>query len=232
MMAKAKKKIPTQEMPPVHPEAEAKSLMCGSCQWFMAGFNGSNCQKVRSVSFDTLACREYTLPLDDPFYPIVQDKYIQGIREALRLPKFIIDDSILVEMRGYVIEDDFNKYKFGTKQDLEAINITLKKIIQLRARISTIFTSLLDIKYELEELLDHSNLWLYSKYSSVRELKNEGMRKAVLLRILPELIDINKNLEKSISLSKYVEKHLENNEMTLAKILSSSEKLWFSREKT
>jgi len=227
MMPKKK----TQEMPPVHPEAEAKSLMCGSCQWFISGFNGNNCQKTRYVTFDTIACREFTLPLDDPFFPIVQDKYIQGVRESIRSPRFTIDNSILVEMQGYIIDDDFTKYRFGTKQDLEAINITLKKIIQLRARMSTLFTSLIDIKYELEELLDHSNLWLYSKYASIRELKNENMRKAILLRIIPEVIDISKNLEKNMATAKYVERHLENNEMTLAKILGSSEKLWFSKEK-
>lgn len=224
-----KKKL--QEIPPQHPEAEAKSLMCGSCQWFTAGFNGVNCQKTRSVVIDTIACREFILPLDDPFFPIVQDKYIQGIREALRSPKFLIDDSILVEMRGYIIEDDFTKYRFGTKQDLEAMNLTLKKIIQLRSRISTIYTSLIDTKYEFEELQNHSNLWLHSKYESIRDLKNESMRKAVLLRIIPEIIDISKNIEKNMVTAKYIENHLEKNEMTLTKILSSSEKLWFSKEK-
>jgi len=226
------KKKPLQEkMPQQHPEAEAKSLMCGSCQWFTAGFNGNTCQKTRMVSFDTLACKEFTLPLDDPFYPIVQDKYIQGIREALRSPKFLIDESILIEMRGYIIEDDFLKYKFGSKQDLEAINITLKKIIQLRSRISTIFTSLIDVKYEFDELQNHTNLWLYSKYNTIRELKNDIMRKAILMRILPEIIDISKTIDKNMATAKYIEEHLENNERTLSKILGSSEKLWFAREK-
>ena len=121
-----------QVMPPEHSEAEARNLKCGSCQWFSAGFNGVTCKHTRSVSIDTVACREFTEALEDPFSEIVlTDKYIQGIRESLRSPKFIIDDSILVEMRGYIIEDDFLKYKFGSKQDLEAINTTLKKIIQL-----------------------------------------------------------------------------------------------------
>ena len=220
-----------QEMPPQHPEAEARSIMCGSCQWFASGFNGANCQKTRSVSIDTLACREFTFPLDDPFFPIIQDKYIQGIRENLRSHKFLIDDSILVEMRGYIIEDDFLKYKFGTKQDLEAINITLKKVIQLRSRISTIYTSLIDIKYEFEELQNHSNLWLQSKYESIRDLKNESIRKAVMFRVVPELVEISKNIEKNMTTAKYIENHLEKNETTLSKILSSSEKLWFSKER-
>ena len=220
-----------QEKPPQHPEAEARSMMCGSCQWFTAGFNGANCQKIRSVTFDSLACREFTTPFEDPFQPIVLDKYIQGVRESLRSPRFLIDESILTEIRGYIIEDDFTKYKYGSKQDLEAINNTLKKIIQLRSRISTIYTSLIDVKYEFEELQNHCNLWLHSKYESVRDLKNESIRKAVLMRIAPEIIDISKNLEKNMAAAKYIENHLEKNEMTLGKILSSSEKLWFSKEK-
>ena len=170
-----KKKI--SEKPPQHPEAEAKSMMCGSCQWFLAGFNGSNCQTDRLVDFDSLACREFTPPFNDPFQHIIQDKYIQGIREALRSHKFLIDSSILTEIRGYIVEDDFIKFKYGTKQDLESVNLTLKRIIQFRSRISTIYTSLIDIKYEFEELQNHCNLWLHAKYESIRELKNESMRK-------------------------------------------------------
>jgi hypothetical protein len=230
MNSRVKKK--SLEMPPSHPEAEAKNLRCGCCQWYSAGFNGITCKQLRSVEVDTVACREYTEPLDDPFMEIVvKDKYIQGIRESLKSPKFIIDDSILVEMRGYIIEDDFLKYKFGSKQDLEAINNTLKKIVQLRSRISTIFTSLIDIKYEFDEILNHTNLWLYSKYGLIRDLKNDSLRKAVFMRILPEIIDITKNIEKNMATAKYIEDHLENNERTLSKILGSSEKLWFVKEK-
>jgi len=227
-----KKKPVVKEIPPPHPEAEAKGLMCGSCQWFSAGFNGVTCKHTRLVAIDTIACREYTEPLEDPFVEIVlKDKYIQGIREAFKSSKFIIDESILVEMRGYIIEEDFQKYKFGSKQDLEAINTTLKKIIQLRSRISTIYTSLIEVKYEYEEILNHTNLWLYSKYGIIRELKNDNMRKAIFMRIIPEIIDISKTIEKNMTTAKYIEDHLENNERTLSKILGSSEKLWFVKEK-
>jgi len=179
-----------------------------------------------------MACREFTLLLDDPFCDIVlKDKYIHGIREKLRSPKFLIDESILIEMRGYIVEDDFTKFNFGSKQDLEAISVTLKKIIQWRSRISTIFTSLIDVKYDFEELQNHSNMWLQSKYSCIRELKNEGMRRAAMMRILPESIDINKTIEKNLVTAKHIEDHLENNERTLSKILGSSEKLWFSRDR-
>ena len=223
--------VKQEAIPERHPEAEAKNLMCGSCQWFASGFNGKTCQKTRLVEYNTLACKEFTLPLYDPFFEITGDKYIQGIRDVLRSNKFKIDDSILAEIRSYIVEDNFNKYRFGTSQDLECINLALKKIIQLRARVSALFTSMLDIKHEFEELHTHSQLWLYSKYALVRELKSEGMRKIIINRLLPEMIHISKNIDKNLATAKYIENHLECNEQTLIKILNSSEKLWFSRER-
>jgi hypothetical protein len=137
----------------------------------------------------------------------------------------------LDELKSYVVDDNFTKYRFGTVQDLESINLTLKKIVQLRARVSSLFTSMIDIKYEFDELQNHCNLWLYSKYSLIRDLKSEGMRKIIVMRLLPEMINISKNIEKNMSTAKYIENHLECNEQTLIKILNSSEKLWFSRER-
>jgi hypothetical protein len=217
--------------PGKHPEADAKHIMCGSCFWFTAGFDGKNCQKLRTVEVTTPACIEFTLPLEDPFIEITKDKYISGIREVLRSNKFKIDESILQELRSYVIEDNFAKNRFGTQQDLEAMNLTLKRLIQHRARLSNIFTSLIDIRHEFDELIDHSHLWLYSKYSIIRDLKSENMRKTICMRILPETIAISKQLEKYMATAKYIENHLECNEQTLIKILNSSEKLWFSRER-
>jgi len=226
-----KKKPEKQEMPPKHPEAESKGLICGACQWFSAGFNGNSCQKTRLVEFDTMACREFTLPLDDPFHEIViKDKYIHGIREDLRRPRFNIDESISEEMRGYVIDTDLTKYSFGSVQDMEAISDTLKKIIQYRSRLSSIYTTLIDVKYDFEARQQHYNLWLNSKYACIRELRNDTMRKAAMARILPEIIDISRSLEMNLALAKHAEEHLENNERTLSKILGSSEKLWFSKE--
>ena len=43
--------------------------------------------------------------------------------------------------------------------------------------------------------------------------------------------NINKTIEKNLVTAKHIEDHLENNERTLSKILGSSEKLWFSRDR-
>lgn len=222
-----------EPVPQTHPEAEVKNLTCPSCYWYTMGFDGRNCQNVRNVSSSTLACIEYLHPMDmqDPFMPIIQDKYIQGIRQVLKSNKFKIDPSVLDELRGYIIEDDFSSYRFGTQQEIEAIANTLKKVIQLRSRTSQLYTSMIDIKYEYDELQTHCLLWLYSKYAIIRDLKSEGMRKVIVSRIIPESIHIGKNIDRNIMTAKHVDEKLESNERTLSKILGSSEKLWFSRER-
>lgn len=219
--------------PGQHPEAEAEDVRCGSCQWFKAGFGASgSCQKNRDVTESTYACIEYTQPLLDSFQDIAADKYILGIRQKLRSNTFRLDgESILEELRSYIIEQDLSKSKLGTKQDLIEINNYLRRIIANRSRVSTIFTSLIDTKHELEELEHYAELWLYSNYAKMTNLKNESMRRSAIFRILPELVQIRKNLKKLMATGEYIDKKLDTAEHTLAKIMGSSEKLMFSREK-
>lgn len=221
-----------ERYPGQHPEAEAEDTRCGSCQWYKAGFGDSgNCSANRDVQAMTYACVEYTPPLVDSFQDIMPDKYVLGVRKQLRSPRFNLDESLLEELRGYVVEDDFSKYRFGTQQDLEEINRYLRKVVVNRSRVSTIFTSLLDTKYEFEELMQHSELWLYSKYAKMTTLKNESIRSAAMNRLLPEQIPIRKNLKKFIAVAEYIDKKFDSAEFTLSKILASSEKLLFSRER-
>lgn len=224
--------MPNGKYPGEHPEAEADETYCGSCQWYKAGFGDSgNCSVTREVEALTLACVEYTEPLMDGFQEILCDKYVLGVRKQLTAPKFNVDDSILEELRNYVVEDDFSQHRFGTQQDLEEINRYLRKIVVNRSRVSTIYTSLIDTKYELEELLQHAELWLYSKYSKMTTLKNEAIRNAAMNRILPEQIPVKKNLKKCLTVAEYIDKKFDSTEFTLSKILASSEKLLFSRER-
>ncbi len=201
-----------KNMPPVHPEAELRSLVCGSCQWYMAGFEGDNCQRRRGVEVDTPACQEYTIPMEDPFYEIIRDKYIQRIRREIVSERFKIDSSIIVELRSYIQTENLNKYKFGTQQDLEGINTFVKKIIYYRARVSNIYTSLLDVKYDFDEVISHANLWLYSKYPVVQTLKNETARRSAFQRIMPEMIEVQKDIDKNLATAKYIDDYLDSNE--------------------
>jgi hypothetical protein len=218
-------------MPKPHPEAEAKQLICGSCQWFTAGFGGKNCQITRQVSINTTACVEYQKPLADPFQALASDKVIQEIRGRLREPKFTIDHvAILDELKSYIVGEQLGTNQFGTRQDIEGICDHLRRVVTYRARISTIYTSLLDIRHDYEELVGYAHSWLYTKYQVVRDLKNEMSREAVFSRLFPESVRILRDLNKSTTVAKYLDEKLESAERTLGRILSSSEKLWFSRE--
>ena len=219
-----------EPMPETHPEAEHFGYTCASCQWFTAGFNGMNCQRRRGVNANTKSCVEYVLPLDDYFHDLVQDKYVVGVREAIAVGGFIVDDSVLKEVRSYILEGDFSKYSFGSTQDLQAMTEHLKKIIQYRARVSNIYTNLLDMKHDLDALVGHALMWLYAKYSVMRNLKNENARRAALHRLVPGLIQSQESLEKAIATTKHIDEKLDANERTLGKILSASERLWFSKK--
>jgi len=224
--------VVNENYPGQHPEAEAEDTRCGSCQWYKAGYAGSgNCAVTRNVEVGTFACVEYTVPLVDGFGEILSDKYVMGVRKQLQSPKFNLDDSILEELRNYVVEEDFSSHRFGSQQDLEEINKYLRRIVVNRSRVSTIYTSLVDVKYEFKELLEHAELWLYSKYPKMTTLKNEAIRRAALDRLLPEQIKVRKNLKKFISVAEYIDKKFDATEFTVSKILASSEKLLFSREK-
>jgi len=221
-----------EPMPPAHPEADARNLVCGSCQWFSAGFNGQTCQITRNVELITKACQEYTLPLNDPFKPMIFDKYIMGIRAELNNPKYNIEVGIVQELKKYVEENsNLLKFQFGSKQDMEGITSFLKRVVALRSRVSTLYTGLVDIKHDFDELVEYATVWLFSKYQIFRDLKNEASRKTAFNRILPELVVIRKNITKATTIAQYVDERIDANERTLGKILSSSEKLWFSKDR-
>lgn len=217
-------------MPRSHPEAESRKLACGTCQWFNSGFQNKTCRVTREVVVDTVACVEYTERMPDLFYNLLQDKYFQGIREELRHNRFKLNESILTEIRGYILNNDFQNFRYGSKQELESVAKALLQIVGYRARVSTIHTSLIDMEHDLEELLSHVWLWMYAKHPMVKELKNDTMRKAALDRVLPEVMPIKRNLYKALALAKYVDERLDKNEWTLRTVLESAGKLVYSRE--
>jgi hypothetical protein len=225
--------VPNKHYPKVHPEAISGDMVCGQCQWFVSGFKGQNCKTVREVVVDTPACVEFVPHVSDFYEEIsLADKYIIGIRQAMLSNKFKLDESTLIdELKSYMVEMDLRHKPYGTQQDLEAISQAIRQIIAYRSRVSSIYTSVLDLKHELEELMRHASLWLYSKYSNLQELKNESYRKAAFDRILPESIQLSTTLEKLSAVARYVDEKLDGNERALGKIISSAEKLWFSKEK-
>lgn len=219
--------MPPKDMPPAHAEAATKKLVCGSCQWFNSGLDGNNCRKLRDVEVDTIACVEFTTLLKDQFHEVARDKIILQIREMLRHNRFKVDTSLLEELRGYVINEDFTKYKYGTQQDIATMQRSLMQVVSYRARVSFIYTSMIDVQVELETELRQAKMWLYSKYKVMIDLKNEEMREAALHRLLPELIPITASINKVILTSKYLDEKLDKNDWTLRAILDSVQKSHF-----
>jgi hypothetical protein len=215
-------------MPPEHPEAKEKALTCGLCQWFQSGYNGQTCYKTRNVSVTTVACEEYTVKFQDPFHEMSKDKYIQGIRDALKHNKFKVNEALITELQGYIVNLDAVKH--NDSNDLIRVNGSLTTIVAYRSRVTTIYASALEVKSALDEIRSAIDLWLYSKYSTMRDLKNENMRTAAINRIIPEMVPIHTGLNKVMKLSEYLENRLDANEKTIRSLLESVQKLWFSKE--
>jgi hypothetical protein len=214
-------------MPPPHSEAASKKLICGSCQWFNSGFDGTHCRKTREVLVDTPACIEFTALLKDPFHEVARDKNILKIREDLKHNRFKIDGGLLEELRGYIINEDFSKYRFGTQQDITHLQETLMRVVSYRARVSFIYTTTIDVQVELEAELLRAKMWLYSKYKVVQDLKNEEMREAAFHRLIPELIPIKTAINKLMLTARHLDEKLDKNDWTLRTILESIQKSHF-----
>jgi hypothetical protein len=222
-----------EKMPREHPEAKTRNLTCGSCQWINSGFENKTCSNSRGVGVSTTACVEYTEVYEDRFYDIARDKWILDLRKRLKQNKFKISDSLINEIDGYIVDFDYTNFQFGSKQDLEATAKTLLKIVSFRARISTIYTSALDIKSELDEVIHYANLWIQSKHFGVmKELRNEEARQAALHRVLPEVIPIQTKLSKILQKSKLLDDKLNANEWTLRSVLETASRLVYSKEGT
>lgn len=208
------------KMPPSH---KNPTYQCGTCQWYLSGYEGNNCKKIRGVDINTQACVEYSAPLADPFREIVaHDKYVDGINKAFGSPKFLIDDTaILTELRSYIVDENVITFNYGSQQDPEAIIKALQKTISFRARVSNILTTLIDMQHDFQELQEKATLWIFSKYAMIRELKNESMRKTAFDRIFPSSVSIQVKLKKLHATASHIDSKLDRNERTLETILNS-----------
>jgi hypothetical protein len=220
-----------ETMPAQHKWAKDQSLMCGSCQWFRMGFRQKGCRETRKVEIHTFACVEFKEPMENIYQDLDGDKYLEEIRAYLASGAFHVDISLLDELKNYLQQDDFSSYRFGTKQDLESMMGYLQKIVGWRARVSTIYTSLIDLKIQLEEVNEKSQMWLYNNYAIIRNLKNDILRQAAFNQLIPEYSKTRKRIKTHLLIAEHIDSKLDANERTIGKILSSAEKLWFSGKK-
>jgi len=220
-----------KNMPKLHPQAKGGELVCGSCQWYNMDLTFvPDCRKTREVESSTPACTEHVRRMPDEFGSISHnDKYIVGMREILRKNMFKLDSSKFVtELQSYLnICKDMENINLGSTEDILTLRTALQNIISFRSRVSQITTSTMDQHYEMERVQREILLWLYSKYISFRELKNEGARKAALDRIIPELVTVQIGIDKVMDISKQIYDVLDKTDWTLRSAIGISEKLWF-----
>jgi len=222
----------SKELPKQHPESQVKGLTCGLCQWFMTGYKNQTCRNVRGVEVNSPACIKYSEIKEDPYHDMNDDEYLCDIRSELKNGRFTFDPNPpLNELRALSESISISGKQYGTLQDLEALDQTLRRVVTSRSRVSSIYTYAIDIEQDLAEITKTIKVWLASKYPSYSAAKNETIRTAAFYRAVPELITIEANVDKLRITAKYVDDKLSSVEFTIRAIFSSSEKLWFSRNK-
>lgn len=222
----------TNKMPSTHPEAALKNLMCGSCQWFSAGYKGNTCQITRGVGINTVACIEYLPTMQDPYNVYSKDKYILGLRESL---KSSLSESIhkkwREEISGYNIDPSSINFAAGQHNEVESLKVMLKTVIEYRNRITEICSTLILEEGTLDEVEEKAYIWLVSKYEEVRDLKNEKQRQMVISRAMPEYVTIKHEIYRTSKLAKFIDDKLDKNDKTLMKLIDVAKSTYFNPNK-
>ena len=216
----------------IHPDAEKKKLVCGQCQWFAAGYKGITCKKERGVSLDTIACEEWREGIKDPWAIFRGDKYIQGLRQDLaEVIKIGVFDSYRRELAGYNLHIDNLDFALGQHQSSLALQKALQTIVGYRYRVSEMFTLTIEYKKDLEKFRDKTYIWLSSTYPEVKDAKNEKSKEVALYRAVPELVELENLIEKTLDIAKYIDGKLDSNDRTIQLMLKSVGQTYFSPSK-
>jgi hypothetical protein len=216
----------------IHHEAEKKKLVCGQCQWFASGYKGITCQKQRGVLLDTVACEEWKEGVKDPWAIFRSDKYIQGLRQDLAdVIKVGVFDSYRRELAGYNVHIDNLDFSLGQHQSSLALQKALQTIVGYRYRVSEMFTLTIEYKKDLEKFREKTYIWLSSTYSEVKDAKNEKSKEVALYRAVPELVELENLIEKTLDIAKYVDGKLDSNDRTIQLMLKSVGQTYFSPSK-
>lgn len=216
----------------IHLEAEKRKLVCGSCRWFSVGYKGITCQKTRKVVIDTPACVEYQEGIKDPWAIFRNDKYLHAMREdmvkVLETKSF---EGYITELSTYIVKIEKLDFALGQHQSAYHLQVGLQTVVGYRARVSEIFTTIIGYNKELEKFKEKAYVWLSSTYSEVREAKNEKAKEVALYRAIPELMELEKIIEKTLDIAKYVDGKLDKNDMTIGNMLKSVSTTYFSPSK-
>lgn len=217
----------------LHPEAYSKFITCGSCQWFNVGYKGITCQKTRKVLVDTPACIEYRAGVKDPWTIFRGDKYLIELRKDLS--QMISDNGVfnnyIVELANYNVKIEDLDLNLGQHQSALALQKALQTVVGFRFRVSEIYTQTLDYKRDMARFQEKIYIWLSSTYPEVRELKNEKAKQVALSRAVPELLEIQTVVDKTVDIAKYIDSKLDSNDRTIQQMLNSVKSTYYSPTK-
>lgn len=218
--------------PKEHALAQTKKLTCGSCQWFTAGYEGNNCQKTRGVVIDEPACFEYAEVKPDPFVEMAKDKYIQQIRAEIRESlKVETYKALATEVQKFLIHIQTYSATAGQVKEAQVLKEALQMVVACRYRVSEIYTTALDHEAKLDKLKEKIYVWLLSRYSEMRDMKNEKLKQAAVYRVAPEILEFESEIGRLKKLSGYIDSKIDSNDKTIQKILDAVRSTYFNPSK-
>lgn len=218
--------------PKEHPLAQVKKLTCGSCQWFTAGYEGNNCQKLRGVVVDEPACYEYSEIKADPFAEMARDKYVQQIRSEIRETlKVEIYRNYATEVQKYLVHIQSYCATAGQAREAQVLKEALQVVVTCRYRVSEIFTVALDHESKLDKLKEKVYVWLLSRYPEMRDMKNEKLKQAAVYRVAPEILEFESEIGRLKKLAGYIDSKVDANDKTIQKILDAVRSTYFNPSK-
>lgn len=218
---------------PIHLEAEKKKLVCGSCRWYSVGYKGITCRKTRKVLLDTPACVEYEITtMKDPWDIFRKDKYLTELRKDLAV---VLSTNTFInfqmELSQYKVNLDTLDLSLGQHQSSFALQKALQTVVGHRYRVSEIFTQVITYKKDMDKFTEKTYIWLSSTYKEIREAKNEKEKQVGLNRAIPELLEIENLIEKTMDIAKYIDGKLDSNDRTIQLMLKSVGSTYFSPSK-
>jgi hypothetical protein len=184
------------------------------------------------VVLDTPACVEWKEGIKDPWAVFRSDKYLLAMREdMMRVLETKSFEGYITELSGYIVKIENLNFSLGQHQSAFHLQVGLQTVVGYRARVSEIFTTIIQYNKELEKFKEKAYVWLSSSYPEVREAKNEKAKEVALSRAIPELLELEKIIEKTLEVARYIDGKLDKNDMTIGNMLKSVSTTYFSPSK-
>lgn len=200
-------------MPQAHGDARLK---CGQCRWFLAGYEGKNCQLVRLVASDTRACIEFQQNKQTPFQVIERDKFLIEMRKTMLVWTDQTIKKFNQEIKTYKLQSKktplSDAMAYVAEDKMAELGVMFDECQALQERLLDMRLDVRDKTSELRSFADEVQSYLFANYQDVVQgLKNEGERKAFYRVAAPELyaaVDKMENLKDKVEITHEVIKNM------------------------